>query len=113
GDGEVLVRGSRVDGGEAVLAVDELLRYTDLKAGYHGGASPAEAVVPVAILSPADPVAPLREAPTQTPTWWNSPLVVESEEPDPWAGMSAPGEETLFTETAVPAQTHAVVSTSV
>ena len=45
GDGEVLVTGERVllHDGTAVLAVDENLRYGPLKAGYHGGASPARA----------------------------------------------------------------------
>ena len=54
GDGEVLVTGPRVlrHDGRAVLAVDEHLRYGPLKAGYHGGAAPAEAVVPVAVLVP-------------------------------------------------------------
>lgn len=54
GPDEVLVEGARVlDGGRAVLAVDEDLRYTDRKAGYHGGASLAELVVPVIVLRPA------------------------------------------------------------
>ena len=35
-----------------MLAVDENLRYGPLKAGYHGGASPAEVVVPVVVLVP-------------------------------------------------------------
>ena len=63
GDGEVLVTGGRVllHDGRAVLAVDEHLRYGPLKAGYHGGGAPAEAVVPVAVLVPA-------RFPTE-PTW--------------------------------------------
>ena len=54
GAGEVLVAGRRVlrPEGRAVLAVDETLRYGPLKAGYHGGAAPAEAVVPVVVLTP-------------------------------------------------------------
>ncbi len=54
GAGEVLVTGPRVlrHDGRAVLAVDETLRYGPLKAGYHGGAAPAEAVVPVVVLVP-------------------------------------------------------------
>src|SRR5699024_4392171 len=50
--GEILVQGSRVltDDNSAILAVDESLRYTNVKSGYHGGASPAEVVVPVAVL---------------------------------------------------------------
>src|SRR5674536_340483 len=52
GDGEVLVTGRRVrlHDGRAVLAVDERLRYGPLKAGYHGGASPAEVVIPLYFL---------------------------------------------------------------
>jgi len=74
GDGEVLVTGPRVlrHDGRAVLAVDERLRYGPLKAGYHGGAAPAEAVVPVAVLVPG--VVPedvsLHLAPPQEPAWW-------------------------------------------
>jgi len=74
GDGEVLVTGPRVlrHDGRAVLAVDEHLRYGPLKAGYHGGAAPAEAVVPVAVLVPGavpEDVS-LHLAPPQEPAWW-------------------------------------------
>jgi hypothetical protein len=76
---EVLVEGQRVlkSGGSAVLAVDEELRYGPLKSGYHGGASPAEAVVPVAVLVPG-PVpegAKLTLAPPQEPAWWIDPVL--------------------------------------
>lgn len=78
GDGEVLVAGSRVlrHDGRAVLAVDEQLRYGPLKAGYHGGGAPAEAVVPVAVLVPGvvpDHVS-LHLAPPQEPAWWIDPV---------------------------------------
>lgn len=77
GEGEVLVEGRRVleHGGRAVLAVDELLRYGPLKAGYHGGASPAEVVVPVAFLVPGavpEGADLLVLAPPQEPVWWSS-----------------------------------------
>jgi hypothetical protein len=76
-DGEVLVAGPRVllHDGRAVLAVAEQLRYGPLKAGYHGGAAPAEAVVPVAVLVPgAIPEdTGLRFAPPQEPAWWTDP----------------------------------------
>lgn len=51
-DREVIVEGPRVltDNQRAVLAVDENLRYGARNAGYHGGATPAEAIVPVAVL---------------------------------------------------------------
>ena len=78
GDGEVLVAGPRVllHDGRAVLAVDEQLRYGPLKAGYHGGAAPAEAVVPVAVLVPGaipEDVS-LHLAPPQEPAWWIDPV---------------------------------------
>jgi hypothetical protein len=77
GEGEVLVTGGRVllHEGPAVLAVDERLRYGPLKAGYHGGGAPAEAVVPVAVLVPGavpDDVE-LTLAPPQEPAWWIDP----------------------------------------
>ena len=77
GDGEVLVTGRRVllHDGRAVLAVDEHLRFGPLKAGYHGGGAPAEAVVPVAVLVPGavpDDV-DLTLAPPQEPAWWIDP----------------------------------------
>jgi hypothetical protein len=77
-DGEVLVTGRRVLSPErrAVLAVDEQLRYGPLKAGYHGGAAPAEAVVPITVLVPGavpDDVN-LQLAPPQEPAWWIDPI---------------------------------------
>lgn len=75
-DDEVLVQGRRVVGGPAVLAVDETLRYGPLKAGYHGGASPAEVVVPVAVLITGAPPDGWHVAGPQEPAWWWSPLHV-------------------------------------
>lgn len=51
---EVLVRGPRVmtDTNTVVLAVDESVRYQARNAGYHGGGSPAEVLVPVIVLVP-------------------------------------------------------------
>jgi hypothetical protein len=77
GDGEILVTGPRVrrHDGRAVLAVDEHLRYGPLKADYHGGGAPAEAVVPVAVLVPGavpEDVS-LHLAPPQEPAWWIDP----------------------------------------
>ena len=79
GEGEVLVAGPRVlrHDGRAVLAVDEQLRYGPLKAGYHGGGAPAEAVVPVAVLVPGavpEDVVSLHLAPPQEPAWWIDPV---------------------------------------
>jgi hypothetical protein len=81
-DGEILLTGRRVrlHDGAAVLAVDENLRYGPLKAGYHGGGTPAEVIVPVAVLVPgAVPEdADLLLAPPQEPAWWLDPIAAES-----------------------------------
>jgi hypothetical protein len=86
---EVLVSGRRVlaAGGAAVLAVDEDLRYGPLKAGYHGGASPAEVIVPVCILG-VPPDLSLQLAPPQEPAWWWSPVHVA---PPAFEGTIVPG----------------------
>lgn len=83
GAGEVLVSGERVlrHGGSAVLPYDERLRYGPLKAGYHGGASPAEAVVPLIVLAPSEELAErsgLAVAPLQEPAWWLGPTAAAS-----------------------------------
>ncbi|HET8643573.1 MAG TPA: BREX-2 system phosphatase PglZ [Pseudonocardiaceae bacterium] len=103
GDGEVLVEGERVllHGGRAVLAVDEELRYGPLKAGYHGGAAPAEAVVPVITLV-AGGVVPdevdLRLAPPQQPAWWDGPAPAPTKAPQQpvLPPVAASGPPTLF-----------------
>ena len=73
-DGEVRVAGPRVlmHDGDAVLAVDERLRYGPLKAGYHGGAAPAEVVVPLHVLTPSEPPAGWAAGAPQTAVWWHS-----------------------------------------
>jgi hypothetical protein len=70
----VLVTGLRVlkHDGRAVLAVNERLRYGPLKAGYHGGAGPAEVVVPVYFLvagGQTQDTGLVAVAP-QEPPWW-------------------------------------------
>lgn len=75
---ELLVSGRRVlaPGGSAVLPVVEDLRYTQKQAGYHGGCTLAEMIVPVVVLNRAGAPAPKdwRPAPPQTPSWWNDPV---------------------------------------
>lgn len=100
--GEVLVEGPRVHTTDhrAVLAVDERLRYGPLKAGYHGGAAPAEVVVPVVVLVPTeqagDPV--LQVAPAQEPSWWSAPLSQAAIVPAVLAPARPPAAATLFDE---------------
>lgn len=88
--GEVLVRGDRVAQDQAVLAVDELLRYTTVKAGYHGGGAAAEIAVPLVLLWPGPAPKGYREAAIQRPSWWDHELVLG--EPLPTA-PAAPVED--------------------
>ncbi|MFR9751682.1 BREX-2 system phosphatase PglZ [Nocardia sp. 004] len=76
GAGEVLVSGPRVltDSGSAVLAVDDRIHYGPVNAGYHGGGSPAEVVVPVIVLCPGDQPAGLTPLNRVEPDWWSIPL---------------------------------------
>ena len=92
GPDEILVEGRRVLGGDdAILAVDEDLRYTSRRAGYHGGASLSETAVPVLVLRPR----PLED----TEAAWTAEL------PDGWvfAGDQRPLWWSIRPETA-PAQ---------
>jgi len=95
-DGEVDMRGGRVRaeaGGHAVvMAWSERIRYGAKRNGYHGGASPQEVVVPIAVLSareaPRERGHPTHgalrdwvEAPPAEPSWWHadeSPLAAVS-----------------------------------
>ena len=82
--GEIAIRGPRVPtaggqaGGEVVAAVDETIRYTPRKAGYHGGASPAEVVIPVITLLPSASLLPAGwyayDAVGHAPSWWDAPV---------------------------------------
>lgn len=97
GPDEVLVHGPRVlaHDGRAILAVNERLRYGPLKAGYHGGAAPAESVVPLCVLVPGalPEGAGLRLAGPQEPRWWaaaptigpSTPTAAEPSQPELFA----------------------------
>lgn len=100
-DSEREVSGPRVlaPGGTAILAVDEDVRYTGKKAGYHGGLAPAEVCAPVAVLvqsldglegSPFPVGVPVTD---RWPGWWD----LEAGVPDPGAAPAALQEQsTLF-----------------
>jgi hypothetical protein len=81
GEGELEFRGSRVaaGGGVVVLPWREELRYGPRKSGYHGGSSPAEAVIPLLVLSDdGDEALPgWQSAPVASPPWWRESLSVE------------------------------------
>ncbi len=90
---EVAVAGHRVhtpDGqNTAVLLWSETARYTGRKNGYHGGASPAEVVVPLSVFAPFGvDVRGWKPAPPQQPEWWDLPGLVPAA-PVPMAGAKA------------------------
>ena len=74
-DGEIEVRNGRVmspDGTRgAVLAWSERLRYAAKRSGYHGGASPQEVLVPLAVLTSGAAPRDWVEAPPAEPAWWS------------------------------------------
>jgi hypothetical protein len=76
---EVELRGSRVlaEGGAIIAAWVEDRRYGQKRAGYHGGASAAEVVIPLVVLARQPDVlepAGWIPAPPQAPAWWNDPV---------------------------------------
>ncbi|NMO57590.1 BREX-2 system phosphatase PglZ [Actinoplanes sp. TBRC 11911] len=81
-DGEMLYRGSRVAKGDGavVLPWREELRYGPRKAGYHGGASQAEVVIPLLVLTDGDDsaISGWGAAPVPSPAWWRESLAVET-----------------------------------
>ncbi|RZT80384.1 PglZ domain-containing protein [Micromonospora violae] len=85
GDAEVAVAGSRValGGGSVVLPWREEVRYGPRKAGYHGGAAPAEAVIPLLVLTAGDDLAVpgWAGAPVASPDWWREPLTESTPPP--------------------------------
>ena len=74
-DGEIEVRNGRVlspDGTRgAVLAWSERLRYAAKRSGYHGGGSPQEVLVPLAVLTSGAAPRDWVEAPPPEPAWWS------------------------------------------
>lgn len=75
-DAEIALSGPRVvwpqPGASIVALWDADSRYTALKAGYHGGAAPAEFTIPVLAFLPfgAEPPKDWRELGDQRPAWW-------------------------------------------
>ncbi len=89
GDGEITVNGARVakGGGSVVLPWREQLRYGPRKAGYHGGAAPAEAVIPLIVLATDEAAIPgWSGAPVASPAWWRE-TVPDPEPPAPAASV--------------------------
>src|SRR5262249_52268196 len=70
---EVRLAGPRVllGDGHIIVPWSERVRYVRKKNGYHGGASPQEVIVPLAVLSAGGQPPPgWQEAPPWLPDWW-------------------------------------------
>ncbi|GGL87819.1 hypothetical protein GCM10010129_34560 [Streptomyces fumigatiscleroticus] len=100
GDAEIELTGPRVvwpEPGASIVALwDADSRYTALKAGYHGGASPAEVAIPVLafLRFGATPPRDWRELGDQQPGWWqlDGPAPVAAVERQE-AAPSGPGKK--------------------
>jgi len=74
GEGEIAIAGGRVlspEGGRAiVMAWSERIRFAGRHHGYHGGVSPQEVLVPIAVLGAGAPPSGWDAAPPVEPAWW-------------------------------------------
>jgi hypothetical protein len=74
GADEIALSGGRVlasDGSHSVTAAwSERLRYAPRRLGYHGGVSPQEVLVPIAVLAASEPPMGWAAAPPAEPNWW-------------------------------------------
>ncbi len=77
GQGELHITGSRVMASPqaGLIALwSEKYRYSVKKNGYHGGLTPQEMLVPIALLSPGGPIPQgWRERHRHIPDWWEEP----------------------------------------
>jgi hypothetical protein len=100
--GAVRATGKRVldHDGDAVLAVNERLRFGPIKAGYHGGAAPAEVVIPIVVLANGQAPSGWEFAPPQSPAWWRGPRAVSPpapvEAPQKWKPVASEAQGSLF-----------------
>jgi hypothetical protein len=102
-DGEVVLNGGRLSvPGPICVAVDEEVRYISRKAGYHGGASLAEAAIPVLAFIPVAQPEPkgwikVGRGNTDRPLWWHEPVEVI---PAPVEPVEQPSDEASLFEAA-------------
>lgn len=85
--GEIRIGGSRVvmpESGSLIVPWSERLRYGVKRNGYHGGATPQEMVVPIAVLcAPGRCPEGWVEAAVDMPAWWEQPLAGPPPAPAP------------------------------
>lgn len=102
GEGEVELQGGRVvasGGGRLVVPWSERLRYGQRQGGYHGGVSPQEALVPVAVLARVGQSIAgwTGELAAERPLWWDAPVKERQATPllaEPRRPRSRPTAET-------------------
>jgi hypothetical protein len=75
GEGELTVAGARVgvNGGRVIVPWSERTRYGMRKNGYHGGGTPQEMIVPIAVVSAGLQVPGWVERAPVYPGWWEEP----------------------------------------
>ena len=100
-DDEFRVHGTRVvpDGQELIAPWSEKIRYGSKRNGYHGGLTPQEMVVPIAVLSSTDDLPKnWTEQPIDTPDWWDetAPVTARKPVPAPKLKPAKPPGGTLF-----------------
>ena len=85
-EGELKVSGVRVvipETQKLIAPWTEKLRYGIKKNGYHGGVSPQEMVIPIAVLNSSNAFpAGWSEAPVDTPLWWDIATSPTNAEPE-------------------------------
>ena len=76
-EGELTLKGNRVllpATHKIVVPWSERIRYSKTANGHHGGISPQEMVIPIAILHHSTPPKTWKEASVDYPIWWNTSL---------------------------------------
>jgi GNAT superfamily N-acetyltransferase len=85
-DGELKISGERVvipETRKLIAPWTEKIRFGIKKNGYHGGVSPQEMVIPIAVLNSSNAFpAGWSEAPVDTPLWWDIASSPTSTEPE-------------------------------
>jgi hypothetical protein len=88
-DSEIKLSGGRVlaPGGDrkVVAAWSERVRFAARRGGYHGGASPQEVLVPIAVLTASNVPTGWSEAPSSEPAWWRG----VNEDVEPFSAAAA------------------------
>ncbi|MGI9181608.1 MAG: BREX-2 system phosphatase PglZ [Longimicrobiaceae bacterium] len=103
---EIALEGPRVQAAtrapRIVAPWSEGVRYTQKRAGYHGGATLQEVLVPLAVLATWDrSIEQWKPLPERTPSWWGTPEpapVHPAETPPPGRSVPPRAQVTLFEE---------------